>query len=136
MHIKKVAGQFAAHGIQIRIGRELQLRETRDPGRHEQSMAIAGQEELQLRNEFGPFRPGPNEAHVAAHHIPELRQLINMKRSKDAADKNDPWICVRSPARAGFALTIMKHRADLIKLIKDSISAHPHLRVEGRTTRR
>ena len=71
----------------------------------------------------GLRRPGADQAHVPAQHVPELRQLVDARLAQDAAEPGDAWIAVDlDEARIGGALRpqlaslrvrAVDHRAEL-----------------------
>ena len=51
----------------------------------------------QLLDEEWPLWSGPDEAHVAAQHVPELRYFVEARQTDDAADARDPVVLVAGP---------------------------------------
>ena len=62
---------------------------------------------------FRTFRPRSDEAHLPHQHVEQLRQFVEMKASQDVADRRDPRVAGHAPARAGEALTLVDHGANL-----------------------
>ena len=59
------------------------------------------------------MRPRPDERHVPKHDVEELWQLVDAGGAKDAADARHARIVDRRLDRAGVALGIDDHRAEL-----------------------
>ena len=90
----------------------------------------------------------PNQAHVAAHDVPELGQFIEAAAPEQPADQwQDPRImgqleealplepCLRIAREVGLqpGFRIGVHRAQLAQANVPSVHAHPVLEVEGRS---
>ena len=63
-----------------------QLGEAGDAGLDHQALPVLRDLLAQLLEEGGPDRPRPDDAHVAAQHVPELGQLVEMREAQDPAD--------------------------------------------------
>src|SRR4051812_491931 len=70
------------------------LREAGQPGPHDEALPVGRQLRRQLLEEARPDRPRPDEAHVAAQHVPELRQLVELRCAQAAAEAG----CLRASA--------------------------------------
>ena len=62
------------------------LREAGQPGPDDEPLPVAGQVGRELGEEDRPDRPRPDEAHVAAQHVEELRDLVELRRPQPAAE--------------------------------------------------
>jgi LCP family protein required for cell wall assembly len=79
-----------------------------------------------------------DEAHVAPHHVPELRELVEAEAAQDPADRRVAGILgglVRDPAvdavpAAGGLPAVLEHRAELHHREVATVPAHPDLAVE------
>ena len=91
---------------------------------------------LELLDEIGTLRPRPDDRHVAAQHVPELRQLVEIEAPQPAPDRRAARVVRRAPRRAGFVLGALVHRAELVDLERLAVEPHALLRVEHRTGRR
>ena len=80
----------------------------------------------------GERRPRPDQAHLAPHDVPELRQLVQGNTPQHRADPRDPWIAtVDRPARA-LPLGADDHRPQLHELELAPVLPDPLLSVEDR----
>ena len=57
------------------------------PGRTTSRCQYAGSSRCELLEEARPDRPRPDEAHVAAEDVPELRDLVELGRAQPAAER-------------------------------------------------
>src|SRR4051812_39301309 len=78
--------ELAANGDMIRIRRKLDLREPAQSRANGKPIAVLWDRFLQRGNDLGTLGSGPNQAHLAAKHVPELRKLIQMRVAQDSAD--------------------------------------------------
>ena len=68
---------------------------------------------VELLHELRPLRPRADEAHVAAQHVEDLRQLVDAHLADEAADARDAIVVGRRPARASVLLGVDAHAAEL-----------------------
>ena len=61
-------------------------------------------------------RPRPDQAHLAAHDVPELRQLVDRGAAKDPADARDPAVARVDGVAGTLVLGVDDHRAELEQL--------------------
>src|SRR5437764_12708075 len=64
----------------------------------------------QLLDEERAFRTRPDEAHVAADDVPQLRQLVEAGLADEAADAGDAVVAVAGPDRRAALLGVLAHR--------------------------
>src|SRR5205823_4487080 len=65
-----------------------------------------------LPDEIRVFRPRAHEAHVAADHVPELRELVELHHRQDPADGREPQVVgarQRRPDRVDSHLPELQH---------------------------
>ena len=62
------------------------LREAGQPGPDDEPLPVRGQVVRELGEEPRPDRARPDERHVAAQDVPELRDLVELRRLQPAAD--------------------------------------------------
>src|SRR5262249_49863764 len=62
------------------------LRESGEPGPHDQSLPVGGEVTGELGEEARADRARADERHVAAQDVPELRDLVELRRLQPAAD--------------------------------------------------
>jgi hypothetical protein len=55
------------------------------PAAGAEPIVIAGDRRREMRGKGGPFRPWPDQGHLTAQYVQQLRQLIEMSRSQPAA---------------------------------------------------
>src|SRR5207248_2148394 len=79
LDVEQVAGQFAADAFQVGVGRQLHLCQSGQAGAHLQTVDIAWNGLFETRHELRTFWTRPDQAHLAAQHVPELRQLVEMR---------------------------------------------------------
>ncbi len=74
----------------------------------------------------------PDDAHVAAQDVPELRQLVDRRSPEDAPDPCDPAIALVDRIAGTHAFRAHDHRAQLQHVEVDAALTHPSLAVENR----
>ena len=93
------------------------------PGLDDQPLPVLRDLLAELLEEGGPDRARADDAHVAAQHVPELRQLVEVREAQDAAERASPRPAVRrvsswpryGPSRAsasGRERAELEHRED------------------------
>ena len=112
--VLEVVGELLGPG---HVARQPQLREAGDARAHDQPLPVAGDVARQLLEEARPDRARADDAHLAAQHVPELRQLVELGGAQDVPDAR---LLVRRHARqldAGVApdarLRLRLERAEL-----------------------
>ena len=66
----------------VRVRRQIYLGQTRQTGSYAKAFAVTWNLTLQVRHEFWSFRSRADQAHVAAQHIPQLRQFVEMREAQ------------------------------------------------------
>src|SRR5690606_29308965 len=90
---------------------------------------------FQLGDELRAFRSRPDQAHVAAQHVPQLRQLVDAYLADEAPDAGDAIVFLARPARDTILFRIRAHAAELDQG-KDAVAfADPVLPVQHRRAR-
>ena len=90
--------------------------------------------------------PRPDQAHVALHHVEELRQLVDAPAPERAADAGDARVFLQLEHRAVVVVLLLGqleallvrahvHGAELEDLERLAAPAHPLLPVEDRAAR-
>jgi hypothetical protein len=105
------------------------LRPARDPGLHLESAALPRRVALDLVRER---RARPDQAHVAAHDVPELRELVEREAPQDSAGPRDPRIAFVDREARAAALRADLHRPQLQELELGSADPDAPLPVEDR----
>ena len=83
----------------------------------------------------GPFGSRSDQAHVAPQDVEELRQLVDVGVPQPVSDPGAPRVVVRGPDRAGLALGVAPHAAELDDPEPAAPLPDPLLAVEDRTAR-
>ena len=85
------------------------------PGLHRGSAARSpGSRSGTRSRKIGPHRPRADEVHVAAHDVPELRDLVELRALQEAADRRVEVVLRREQAGADLALRARAERAELV----------------------
>src|SRR5215510_16559250 len=86
----------------------------------------------QLLDEERAFGARPDEAHLAAQDIDELRNLVQAGFANESADTGDARVAVLRPLRPAVFFGVLQHRAELDDLEDAPIFAYPFLRIKDR----
>ena len=79
-------------------------------------------------------RTRPDDRHVAAHDVPELRQLVQRQPAQDPADTRDPRVSAVDRVPGAEPLGADDHRAQLEELEVEAVLADARLPVEDGPT--
>src|SRR4051812_25894734 len=71
------------------LARQAHLREAGHAGAHHEPLPVLRYLPAQLLEERGPDRPRADDAHVALHDVPELRQLVELRAAQQAPHRRD-----------------------------------------------
>jgi hypothetical protein len=74
------------------LRQERDLREADEPGPHAEDLVVLL---AVMGDEVGGLRPRADEAHVAAQHVQELRQLVELRAREEGADAREAVVLVR-----------------------------------------
>src|SRR5215203_6433710 len=113
-----------------------QLRPTGDPGLDQQAPGLEGNGSLEHAHELRPLRARSDQGHLALQHVPELRELVEVRPAQEAADVRDAWVvllCIDGPAGR---LRVLLHGAELVHREERAAFADASLPVDdapGRT---
>src|SRR6266550_997852 len=102
-----------------------------DPGPDVEPVALAL---VVLVDLVAERRPRPDDRHVAAHDVPELRQLVQRQPAQDPARARDSRIAAVDRVSRAEPLGTDDHRAQLEELEVDAVLADARLPVEDRPT--
>ena len=102
-----------------------------EPGLDQQAPAPVGNSRLELFDELRSLRPRADDRHVPAQHVPELRELVEVRPAEDAAEGRHPRIVHRGPARRAGLLGVGAHRPELVHLEQAASLAGPDLTEEN-----
>ena len=86
----------------------------------------------ELLDEDGPFRPRPDEGHVAMQDVNGLRNLVDAGEADEAAHPRYPAIAHRGPNRRAGLLGIDRHGAELQDMEAAMVLSHAFLAVKER----
>ena len=114
-----------------------------EAGQHGQTLALPGRA---LERFVDRQRTRSDERHVAAQHVPQLRQLVHAGFPQPTADPGRAWIAAHLECRPVLlavlaelrlhAIGIEPHRAELINAEPASAQSFAFLRIERRSARR
>src|SRR4051812_9528194 len=105
------------------------LRPAGDPRLDVEPASLSRRVLLDLVRERGT---GADQAHVSAHHIPELRDLVDRQAAQDAAGARDPRVTFVHGITGALALGADLHRAELHQLELPAAQADAPLPVQHR----
>ena len=111
----------------------LRLRQAHDAGAHPQPAGKSRRLALHARGQLGALRARTHQAHLAAQHVHDLRQLVQMQPAQHAPDPGRAGIARRRPHRAGTILRPVDHGAELDQPKRASAQSKARLAVEHRT---
>src|SRR6185437_1709467 len=110
LHVIEVVGQLLLGVFDRRAIGIIDLRPAGDARLYRMTLAMEGDRLGELVDEERTLWPRPDEAHIAAQHVEELRQLVDTEFTDDVADAGDAGIAIRGPADP-VALGIVAHGA-------------------------
>src|SRR5262245_47403491 len=106
------------------------LRPAGDAGLHLVAQHVLRNLVLELLDKEWALGAWPDDRHVAAENIPELRQLVDVKAAEPAAEWRRTRIVVARPDRTGHILSVYEHCSELVNLEGFAVEAHALLFVE------
>lgn len=79
-NVGAVAGDLAPDALDVRVRRQQELRQPGHSRLYRQPLRVPRDEALEAyrRNDFGAFRARADQAHVAAQHVPQLWQFVEV----------------------------------------------------------
>ena len=107
----------------------MDLRPAGDARLDVESTALTGGVPLDLVGECGTWA---DQAHVAAHDVPQLRQLVDRQAAEDAAGASDARVALVDSETGTARLGADLHRAQLQELELVAVQADAPLSVEDR----
>ena len=110
-------------------GAPLHLRPAGEPGSDLEPAALVSVVLLDL---VAKRRARPDDAHVAAQDVPELRQLVDRRTPENAADARDARVALVDGEPRAELLGPMNHRPQLQELEVGAVLAHSRLPVHHR----
>src|SRR5262249_46206789 len=111
------------------------LRPASNPGLHLVSKHVLWNSTLELIDEKRALRPWPDNRHFAFQDVPELRKLVQIEATEEAAERSAPRVIVARPHRSRGVLSVDEHRAELVHGEGAPVEAHPLLTIEDRARR-
>src|SRR3954454_21887134 len=75
-------------------------------------------------NKTRAFRPGPDQAHLSAQHVQQLRQLIDAELADQRSPSGHTGIPLRGPLRRAILFGISTHAAELDDKEWPPVEAH------------
>src|SRR5678815_2844199 len=93
-------------------------------------LAIVGNRFVQLLDELRALRARPDEAHLSAQHVQDLRQLVDARGTDERADAGDAAVVLLRPLRLPVALGVLAHAAELEQLEWLPVLPDAHLTIQ------
>src|SRR6185436_13286939 len=90
----------------------------------------------ELLDEVRTLRPRTHNRHIAAEHVPELREFVDVRPPQEPAERGHTGIVWHRPYRSAILLGIVVHRSELDDREGLAVEAHAFLAVENGTLRR
>ena len=132
LDILQVKDQFLPDAFHVAIGGQIDLGQARDSRPYPQPIQVARHLLRQHRDELRPFRSRADEPHLAPHHVPQLRQLIEVQLAEDFADRSDAGVVAVGPHGSAEAFRLVHHGADLQQREFLSVFADACLPIDAR----
>ena len=110
------------------------LGETRDAGPHGEPPCETGTPALDPRRKLRALGARTHQAHLAAQHVDDLRQLVEMESAQHPAHGRRARIARLRPHRPGPPLGILGHGAELQHRENPSAAPQPGLAVQHAAT--
>ena len=88
---------------------------------------VIGHRFFKFLDKLRAFRPGADEAHVPAQHVPELRQFVEVEFPQNPADARHPEIVFLGPHRF-VVLGVFDHGPKLMEAKNRLVPADPERR--------
>src|SRR5262249_19863273 len=85
LHVMEVVGDLAADAGQIGVRRQLHLSQAGNTGADPKAFLVMRDRAIELGHELRSLWAGADQAHLAAEHVPELGQLVQVAGAKEAA---------------------------------------------------
>jgi hypothetical protein len=108
------------------------LRPPGDPRLHREAPALTLGVLLDLDRDR---RPRPDQRHLAAHDVNQVRQLVDREAPQQRADARDPRIVLRDRQPGADRLGVGDHRAQLDHVERVAVLADPPLAIDHVTGR-
>ena len=106
------------------------LRPAGDAGKHLVASRLTRRVPIQILDEQ---RPRADQTHVTAHHVPELRQLIETQCAQHAAERGEPLGIRLELSRT---VPLERHRAELVEPERSCAKPRPLLGEDHRAAER
>ena len=108
------------------------LREARDPRPHLKPLPEFGELAFDTRGKLRALRARPHEAHLAPHHVHDLRKLVEMEAAQHLSHRRRARIAGRRPDGPALRLRFHRHAPELEHLEHAAAEAEPRLAVQHR----
>ena len=96
----------------------INLRPPGDTRLNQQSCPVQGDMFLVFYDQFGTFGARPDDTHVAAQYIPELRQFIYVTATKDITHRRDTVIMFVGYLHLAILFRIPAHGTEFVNAIQ------------------
>src|SRR5688500_15334219 len=111
------------------------LRPAGNAGLDNVTLAVKADLASQFRDEFRPFRTWPDKTHIATQDVPQLRQFVEARASKQRTYRSHPLVAHFRPNCSSMALGVHTHRSEFVDDEDLSVLPHAPLMIENRTLR-
>ena len=102
----------------------------------EQPLSPGGNDRLEQLDELRPFGARPDDGHVAAENVQQLRKLVQVRPPQQPADTRRARVAGTGPDRTAAALRVGAHRPELVDREQPPALADPGLPEHDRPPRR
>ena len=128
--VEEVILQFFLYRLDIGGVSDFYLSPSGDAGPDFLAADVKRDHGFELVYEVRAFRSWSDQAHFPFQDVPELWNLVNSRRSDQAADSGDARVFLFCPARSGYAFRVVGHRPEFVHLEFFAVLADPGLSIE------
>src|SRR5690606_27542516 len=113
LQVLEVVAHLGPHVIDAAVVAVVDLRPSRYAGLRTVTQRIMRDVAAELKHDRRTLGSRPNDVHVATHHVPQLRYLVQPRAAQEAADRRDTGVILRCPD-SPCTFCIDNHRAKLV----------------------
>src|SRR5439155_5770648 len=111
------------------------LRPSSDAGLHLVAEHVLRNPVLELLYKQRSFGPRTDDRHLGLQHVPELRQLVDIRPAEEPAERRSSRIVVAGEDRPALALRVFAHRSELVNHERLTVEPHALLTIKNRPAR-